>query len=57
MSRTKHLNPVLKLALEVGPLVIFFMANAYSDRFGVPQERRIFARVHLLFKLDTTGVP
>jgi intracellular septation protein len=43
MSRTKHLNPVLKLALEVGPLVIFFMANAYSDRFGVPHERRIFA--------------
>ena len=43
MSRTKHLNPVLKLALEVGPLVIFFMAHAYSDRFGVPHERRIFA--------------
>ena len=43
MSRTKHLKPVLKLALEVGPLVVFFMANAYSDRFGVPHERRIFA--------------
>jgi len=43
MSRTKHHNPVLNLALEVGPLVIFFMANAYSDRFGVPHERRIFA--------------
>jgi intracellular septation protein len=42
MSRTKHLNPLLKLALEVGPLVVFFMANAYSDRFGVPQDRRIF---------------
>jgi intracellular septation protein len=43
MSRTKHLNPFLKLALEVGPLVVFFMANAYSDRFGVPEGRRIFA--------------
>ena len=43
MSRTKHLNPLLKLALEVGPLVVFFMANAYSDRFGVPEGRRIFA--------------
>jgi intracellular septation protein len=42
MSGTKHLNPVLKLALEVGPLVVFFMANAYSDRFGVAQDRRIF---------------
>jgi intracellular septation protein len=42
MSGTEHLNPVLKLALEVGPLVVFFMANAYSDRFGVAQDRRIF---------------
>jgi intracellular septation protein len=43
MSGTKHLNPLLKLALEVGPLVVFFMANAYSDRLGVAQDRRIFA--------------
>jgi len=42
MSGTKPLNPLLKLALEVGPLVVFFMANAYSDRFGVQQDRRIF---------------
>jgi intracellular septation protein len=39
----KRLNPVLKLALELGPLVIFFLANAYSDRFGVAEGRRIFA--------------
>jgi intracellular septation protein len=43
MSRTKPLNPLFKLALEVGPLVVFFMANAYSDRFGIAQDRRIFA--------------
>ena len=43
MSGTKHLNPLLKLALEVGPLVVFFLANAYSDRFGVAEGRRIFA--------------
>jgi intracellular septation protein len=43
MNRTKPLNPLFKLALEVGPLVVFFIANAYSDRFGVPQDRRIFA--------------
>ena len=41
--KEKHLHPVLKLALEMGPLVVFFMANAYSDRFGVAEERRIFA--------------
>ena len=40
---TKPLNPVLKLLLELGPLVLFFFANAYSDRFGVAEDRRIFA--------------
>jgi intracellular septation protein len=47
MRATKHLNPLLKLALEVGPLVVFFMANAYSDRFGVAEGRRIFAATAL----------
>lgn len=36
------LNPIAKLALELGPLVLFFFANAYSDRFGVAPDRRIF---------------
>ena len=39
----KRLNPILKLALELGPLVLFFLANAYADRFGVAEDRRIFA--------------
>ena len=43
MTGARHINPLLKLALEVGPLVIFFLANAYSDRFGIAQDRRIFA--------------
>jgi intracellular septation protein len=43
MSDRKRLNPLLKLVLELGPLVLFFMANAYSDRFGVAEGRRIFA--------------
>ena len=43
MSDRKHLNPLLKLVLELGPLVVFFMANAYGDRFGVAEDRRIFA--------------
>lgn len=37
-----RLNPIAKLALELGPLVLFFFANAYSDRFGVAPDRRIF---------------
>jgi intracellular septation protein len=43
MTDRKALNPILKLALELGPLVLFFFANAYSDRFGVAEGRRIFA--------------
>lgn len=39
----RALNPIAKLALELGPLVIFFLVNAYADRFGFAQERRIFA--------------
>lgn len=30
--RREHVNPLLKLALELGPLVVFFFANA---RFGI----------------------
>jgi intracellular septation protein len=43
MSAQNRLNPVLKLVLELGPLVVFFFANAYSDRFGAAEGRRIFA--------------
>lgn len=50
MSRTaanpteaKPINPLVKLALEFGPLAIFFFANSYGDRwFGVAEDRRIF---------------
>ena len=38
-----RLNPFVKLALELGPLVLFFFANAYSDRFGVASDHRIYA--------------
>ncbi len=42
---TNHrtVNPLLKLALEFGPLALFFFANSYGDSlFGVAQDRRIF---------------
>jgi intracellular septation protein len=39
----RSLNPIAKLALELGPLVLFFFANAYADRFGIAEGQRIFA--------------
>jgi len=42
-SEAKPINPLLKLALEFGPLAIFFFANSYGDRwFGAAEDRRIF---------------
>ncbi len=39
----REINPLLKLALEFGPLGIFFLANSYGDRwFGVASDQRIF---------------
>jgi intracellular septation protein len=42
-----RLNPLLKLALEMGPLVLFFLTNAYSDRFGFAESQRIFVATGL----------
>ena len=42
-----RLHPAVKLALELGPLVLFFFGNAYSDRFGVAEDRRIFVATGL----------
>lgn len=42
-AKPKPVNPLLKLALEFGPLAIFFLTNSYGDRlFGVASDRRIF---------------
>src|SRR3954454_15689343 len=41
------LNPLVKLVLELGPLVLFFLANAYADRFGFAENLRIFAATGL----------
>lgn len=43
----RRLNPVLKLALELGPLALFFLGNAYGERFGIAHENRIFAATGL----------
>ncbi|QFU15018.1 septation protein A [Microvirga thermotolerans] len=43
----RRLPPLLKLALELGPLVLFFLANAYADRFGFAESQRIYAATGL----------
>jgi len=42
-ATSRSVHPLLKLALEFGPLAIFFLTNSYGDRlFGVADDRRIF---------------
>lgn len=36
-----RLNPIVKLALELGPLVVFFLGNSFAEKFGVPADRKI----------------
>src|SRR5918998_6499451 len=43
MTDKKRLPPLLKLVLELGPLVLFFLTNAYADRFGYADHQRIYA--------------
>ncbi len=46
-SGRSRLNPIVKLGLELGPLVLFFFTNAYADRLGIGQDRRIFVATGL----------
>lgn len=47
VDRRSRLHPLLKLTLELGPLVVFFLANGYVDRFGVAPDRRVFVATGL----------
>lgn len=47
MTDQKRLPPLLKLVLELGPLALFFFANAYADRFGYAENQRIFVATAL----------
>jgi len=42
MTQPNRLNPLLKLVLELGPLVLFFFTNAYAERFGFAEGQRIY---------------
>ncbi|MDP4023925.1 septation protein A [Methylobacterium sp. NEAU 140] len=43
----RHLPPLAKLALELGPLGLFFLGNAYAERFGVAPDQKLFAATGL----------
>ena len=43
----RHLPPLLKLVLEMGPLVLFFLGNAYAERFGVVPDQKLFVATGL----------
>ena len=45
MSEKEKLNPILKLVLDIGPLVLFFAANA---RFGIFTATAVFMAAVLL---------
>jgi intracellular septation protein len=47
MTDEKRLPPLLKMALELGPLVLFFLANANAERFGVGEDQRFFVATAL----------
>jgi intracellular septation protein len=54
----RHLPPLLKLALEVGPLAVFFFSNAYAERFGVSADSKLFVAtgVFILATMIALGV-
>ena len=54
----RHLPPLLKLVLEIGPLVIFFLGNAYAEKFGIAPDRKLFAAtgVFIVATLLSLGV-
>jgi intracellular septation protein len=43
----RHLPPLAKLALEMGPLVLFFFANAFGERFGLQGDQTTYAAIAL----------
>ncbi|WP_336490759.1 septation protein A [Methylobacterium nigriterrae] len=52
----RHLAPLPKLALELGPLVLFFLGNAYAERFGVAPDQKLFAATGLFIAATVTAL-
>ncbi len=43
----RHLPPLAKLGLEMGPLVLFFLANAFGERLGLDGDQVTYAAIAL----------
>lgn len=43
----RHLPPLAKLALEMGPLVLFFLTNAFGERFGLSGDQATYMAIGL----------
>jgi len=52
----RHLPPLLKLALEMGPLVLFFLGNAYAERFGIAADRKLFVATGVFVAATVTAL-
>ncbi len=56
-TEKRELAPLAKLALEMGPLVLFFLVNSYGDRwFGVAADRRLFLATGIFAVLVSLAV-
>ncbi len=52
----RHLPPLLKLALEMGPLVLFFLGNAYAERFGIAADQKLFVATGVFVAATVTAL-
>jgi intracellular septation protein len=52
----RHLPPLLKLALELGPLMIFFFGNAYAERLGVHPDQKLFVATGVFIAATTVAL-
>ncbi|MEE7458793.1 septation protein A [Methylorubrum populi] len=52
----RHLPPLLKLALEMGPLAVFFFGNAYSERLGVAPDDKLFVATGAFIAATTVAL-
>ncbi len=43
----RHLPPLANLALEMGPLVLFFLTNAFGERFGLSGDQATYTAIGL----------
>jgi intracellular septation protein len=52
-ASARHLPPLAKLALEMGPLVLFFLTNSYGERFFPVEETQRIILATAVFMVAT----